>query len=346
MKSSGITLEKIDFYEYASGSQLCQHIENLRNAPDAPKILMVILQRRDRTYEEIKQVSVSIDIPIQCMLSSQFNNDRKIDSVLTNIAHQIAAKTGTQLWTIPHLEGIPRITMVIGMDVYHDTVNKKESVLAFSASLNPEFTKYYSTIRKQSKVGEEIAAASEGCFNEALVSFFDETKKRFLPNLIMVFRDGVGDSQIDIVKDIEVSGLKRVISKFQGYNPEIVYIVLMKRIDQRFFLNSRDRMENPRAGTYVTDPQICDDSTFYLITSAVNQGTATPVKYKIIENTSTINKDLIARFSFGLCHLYYNWKGAIKLPCPTQLSHKLAYMVGESVHKDAPGNLKKTLWFL
>jgi aubergine len=346
MKGSGIPLEKIDYFEYTSASQLCQHMEGLRGVPDAPKILLIILLRRDKTYDDVKQVSVSIEIPIQCILSSQFNNDRKIESILTNVAHQIAAKTGSQLWTVPHCEGIPRITMVVGMDVYHDTVNKKESILAFSASLNPEFTKYYSTIRKQSKIGEEISNAAEGCFHEALVTFFEETKKRFLPSVIIVFRDGVGDSQINIVKDIEISGLRRVISKFQGYNPEIVYMVVMKRIDQRFFLNLQGSMGNPRAGTYVTDPQMCDESTYYLITSSVNQGTATPVKYKIIENTSSITKDALAKFSYALSHLYYNWKGSIKLPCPTQLSHKLAYMVGENVHKDALPNLRKSLWFL
>ena len=346
MRSSGIKLKKIDYFEYSSGSQLCQHLERVRNSAEIPEILLIILKRRDKTYDEIKQIGINIDLPIQCVLSSQFGNDRKIESVLTNIAHQIAAKTGSQLWAIPSCEGIPKITMVVGMDVYHDTVNKKESILAFSASLSPEFTKYFSTIRKQAKVGEEISGAVEGCFNEALVTFFEETKRKYLPELIVVFRDGVGDSQMEIVKEIELAGLKRVISKFQGYSPQVIYTVVMKRIDQRFFLSSQGGMGNPRPGTYVTDPQVCDESTFYLITSAVNQGTATPVKYKIIENTSTVPKDVLAKFAFGLCHLYYNWKGAIKLPCPTQLSHKLAYMVGESVHKDALSRLKNSLWFL
>lgn len=346
MKANGIPLGKIDYFEYSNSNQLCHHLEGLKNDPEAPTILVIILQRRDKTYDEVKQVSSSIEFPIQCMLASHFMNPKKLESILTNVAHQIAAKTGSQLWTIPHLEGIPRITMVVGMDVYHDTVNKKESILAFCASLNPEFTKYYSTIRKQGKIGEEISNSAEGCFNDALVAFYEETKKRFLPSLIVVFRDGVGDSQHDIVKDIEISGLRRVISMFQGYNPEIIYTVVIKRIDQRFFSLAQGAAKNPRAGTCITDPSVCDENTFYLISSAVTQGTATPVKYKIIENSSSVSKDVLARFAFGLCHLYYNWKGSIKLPCPTQLSHKLAYIVGESVHKDAAGGLKKTLWFL
>ena len=346
MRANNIPLEQIDYFEYSSGQQLCQHLEGLRNSPAAPTILVVILQRRDKVYDEVKQVATSCEFVVQCVLSSQFGNDRKIESVLTNVAHQIAAKTGSQLWTIPHLEGIPRITMVVGMDVYHDTVNKRESILAFCASINPEFTKYYSTIRKQGKIGEEISTSAEGCFHEALVAFFEETKRRFLPSLIVVFRDGVGDTQHDLVKDIEIAGLRRVISMFQGYNPEIIYTVVIKRIDQRFFSVFKGTTNNPRAGTYICDPRVCDDNTFYLITTSVTQGTATPVKYKIIENTSSIDKNTLARFSYGLCHLYYNWKGSVKLPCPTQLSHKLAYIVGESIHSDAATGLKTKLWFL
>ena len=345
-KACGVILENVDYDEYSTSRHLMDLLQSARSSSICPDIIVIILQRRDKTYEDLKQLSVTLDLPIQCILSSQFRNERKVESVLTNLAHQIAAKTGSQLWSIPHCEGIPKITMVVGMDVFHDTVNKKESVLGFSASLNPEFTRYYSTIRKQSKIGEEISASVDGCFKEALVAFFEETKRRFLPNLIVVFRDGVSESQEEYVRDIELAGLKKIISGFERYNPEIVYMVVCKRIDQRFFLANNGNFGNPRAGTCVTDPVVCDENTFYLITSNVTQGTATPVKYKLIENSSNISKEVLAKFSFGLSHLYYNWKGAIKLPAPTQLSHKLALMVGESVHKDSSFNLKKTLWYL
>jgi aubergine-like protein len=232
------------------------------------------------------------------------------------------------------------------MDVHHDTVNQRESVLGFSASLNPDFTKYYSTIRKQAKVGEEISAAVEDCFKEAIVNFYEETKKRFLPSLIIVFRDGVSDSQEDLVRSIEVAGLKKIIAGFQGYDPEIIYMVVRKGIDQRFFQSNKGQYWNPKAGTVILDPMICDDSTFYLITSTVTQGNAAPVKYRIIENTSNVSKAVLAKFSYGLSHLYYNWKGAIKIPAPIQLSHKIAYIVGENVHRDASMNLRKSLWYL
>ena len=344
--NSGIKVELIDFDQYSSDSDLLSQLSNIRSSSVIPTIILVLLQRRDSVYNEVKQLALNADLPVQCLLSTQFRYDRKIDSVLTNLAHQIAAKTGSQLWSVPYCEGIPKITMIVGMDVHHDTVNKRQSVLGYSASLNPEFTKYYSTIRKQDKVGEEISAAVEGCFREAIVNFFEETKKRFLPSLIIVYRDGVGETQEDLVRSIEVEGLKKIISEFKDYNPEIIYLVVRKGINQRFFMGRGGDYFNPKAGTLVLDESICDENEFYLITSTVTQGNAAPVKYRIIENSSSVPKAVLAKFSYGLCHLYFNWKGPIKTPVPIQLSHKIAYLVGESVHRDAGMGLRKSLWYL
>jgi hypothetical protein len=60
---------------------------------------------------------------------------------------QIAAKTGSAIWTITPQDGLPRSIMVIGMDVYHETKLKNKSVLGFTASIHPEFCKYYNEVK-------------------------------------------------------------------------------------------------------------------------------------------------------------------------------------------------------
>ena len=346
LRSFGILVEEIDFQVFDSPPELFEHINMLPYNLPLPKIIIIILPRRDKLYNEVKKLALQVEIPLQCIVSSQFRYQRKIESILGNLSLQIAAKTGSQLWTIPRTAGMPQITMIVGMDVYHDTVNKKQSVLGFAASLNPDFTKYYSTIRKQAKVGEEISESAEDCFREALLAFYQETRQRFLPSLIVVFRDGVGDAQENIVKNIEIKGLMRVLKKFHNYEPEIIYMVICKRIDTKFLIEENGSYFNPKAGTCIYDEEICEHETFYLITTNVVQGTVTPVKYKIVHNSSSISKKVISQFAFGLCHLYYNWKGAIKLPVCTQLAHKLAYVVGENVHRDASEKLKRTYWYL
>ena len=40
----------------------------------------------------------------------------------------------------------------------------------------------------------------------------------------------------------------------------------------------------------------------------------------------------VQRLTFALTHLYYNWPGTVKVPAPVQYAHKLAQLIGDSVH--------------
>ena len=64
-------------------------------------------------------------------------------------------KLGGGLWTVP----VPTIkggVMVVGFDVYHDTLTRGKSVGGFVASLDRNFTKYYSKTTMQTS-SHEIA---------------------------------------------------------------------------------------------------------------------------------------------------------------------------------------------
>ena len=47
-----------------------------------------------------------------------------------------------------------------------------------------------------------------------------------------------------------------------------------------------------------------------------------------------------------LAHLYYNWPGTVRVPAPCQYAHKLAFLIGQSVHKDPKIGLADKLYFL
>jgi len=54
-----------------------------------------------------------------------------------------------------------------------------------------------------------------------------------------VFRDGVGDGQLKMVKEFEVPQLAECFSNFgTDYAPKLVVIVVQKRINQRIFLKT------------------------------------------------------------------------------------------------------------
>lgn len=46
------------------------------------------------------------------------------------------------------VNGLSKATMVIGMDIYHDNINKNDSYMGFTASIHPKFTSYYNTVKK------------------------------------------------------------------------------------------------------------------------------------------------------------------------------------------------------
>ncbi|KAI8512039.1 Piwi-like protein 1 [Branchiostoma belcheri] len=55
---------------------------------------------------------------------------------------------------------------------------------------------------------------------------------------------------------------------------------------------------------------------------------------------------LASKSYYKLCHLYYNWPGTIRVPAPCQYAHKLAFLVGQSIHTTPFENLAQTLFFL
>lgn len=124
-------------------------------------------------------------------------------------------------------------------------------------------------------------------------------------------------------------------------------IVVQKRITQRMFAMKGAGLDNPPPGT-VLDHSITRREwfDFFLVSQHVRQGTVTPTHYVVVYDDSGMKADHIQRLSFKLTHLYYNWPGTIRVPAPCQYAHKLAYLVGESLHKDPALELSDRLFFL
>ena len=85
----------------------------------------------------------------------------------------------------------------------------------------------------------------KGCMTEALRQFFD--RNQFLPDKIIVYRDGVGDGQyvivfvelifrLDAVVEHEIPQLVEAFdTNFPNYKPKLGFIIVKKRINTRLF---------------------------------------------------------------------------------------------------------------
>ena len=86
---------------------------------------------------------------------------------------------------------------------------------------------------------------------------------------------------------------------------------------------------NPPSGTLI-DCKIVENQDsnveydFYLVPQFTTQGCVLPTHFYVAYNDSPISKDAVEKLTFDLCHYYFNWAGAIKVPAPCMYAHKIA----------------------
>ena len=301
---------------------------------------------KDEIYTDFKRYCfISKPIPSQFVLNSSLQPN-KIRSVCSKIVLQINAKLGSSLWapSLKNLEIANKDMMVIGADVFHNYGKNKQSVIGLCASFDQDFTKYYSRVKFQAK-GKEIMENISALIADCLTYFFKINK--FLPKSIVFYRDGVGESQYETVRTIEIPSILAGFKKMgENYKPKFCEILVNKRIDDKFFAEG-ERYENPPSGTWVFDKVVSKKFyDFFLCAQNVTQGTTTPTHYTVVYDEIGLPEDILASFTYYQCFNYYNWNGAVRVPACAQYAHKVAYMAGETLGKDYDESLRNRPVFL
>jgi len=331
-------------------------------------VVCVLPTPNKERYDAIKKTcSVDLPIPSQCVTAKSLSKKQALMSVCTKIMQQINCKLGGQLWRLE----IPLTkTMIVGVDVCHDTSRSsggRQSVAGFCATMNPTYTKYYSRVTFQG-AGQEIVDGLKVCMIESLRKFY--SLNQFLPERIIIYRDGVGDGMLQAVVDHEIPQINETFATFQNYKPSLAIIIVKKRVHTRIFHRSghgghgghggrgghgghgghggpNGHLNNPYPGTVVDSGCVHQGwYDFFLVSQSVRQGTVTPTSYHVVYDTSRLNPDHIQRLTYKLCHLYYNWPGTIRVPAPCHYAHKIAFLVGQSIHKEPSDTLRDKLYFL
>jgi len=158
------------------------------------------------------------------------------------------------------------------------------------------------------------------------------------PTNILYYRDGVGDSQLKDVKDIElkeinlafgdaVTELKRKqrIPAHSNASVNITAIVVTKRHNTRFYPQDKgDKYENCHPGTHVDDvvtsPFYQD---FYLQSHAALQGTARPAHYFIVQNDMNRSVDDLRQITHELCYSYVRATVGVSYAAPAYYADRL-----------------------
>ncbi|XP_055323202.1 piwi-like protein Siwi [Sitodiplosis mosellana] len=320
-------------------------LEQICNQNKKMIVIMVSNNQADR-YSIIKKVcSVRHAVPSQVVTRRVMDSRdmRKMRSVATKVAIQINSKIGGMPWAVDvKLSNC----MFIGYDVCHDTRDRSRSFGAVVATMDMRrSTKFFSAVSAHQN-GEELSNNLSLNVVAALRQY--RAIHKTLPDRILFYRDGVGEGQTNYVYQHELQNLLNNLKQFYGEQPvKLAFVIVSKRINTKFFATSGQGTNNVPAGTVVDDivtlPERYD---FFLVSQAVNQGTATPTNYNVIYDTFGLPPDKLQMMTFKMCHLYYNWSGTTRVPAVCQYAHKLAFLVGNFLHQAPANELSQYLYFL
>jgi len=311
--------------------------------PSIQLVCAIMPTPRDDRYAAVKKLCcVEKPVASQVINFKTISNEKKVSSVVQKVALQINCKLGGELWgcDIPmkHL-------MVVGVDVFHDHSRSTPSIAGIVSSTNPAMSKWYSSTCFQA-AGQELVDTVKPAFVRAIKEYY--RAQHAWPEKILVFRDGVGDTQLSTVARYEAEQFRstfRLVS--EDYSPSFGFIVVQKRINTRIFARGSKAPENPPPGT-VLDHTVTkrDWYDFFLVSQHVGQGTVSPTHYIVVHDNTGLKPDIIQKISYKLTHMYYNWPGTVRVPAPCQYAHKLAYQVGEHIHKEPSEQLSSRLFYL
>ncbi|XP_041644109.1 piwi-like protein 1 [Cheilinus undulatus] len=339
----GIRMQRATMIEYEDHQESLLRALQHNVGPQTQMVVVVLPSNRKDKYDSVKKyLCVDCPVPSQCVVGRTISKPQALMTVATKIALQMACKMGGELWSVE----IPlKQLMIVGIDCYHDISAGKRSIGALVASLNNSMSRWYSKCVLQHK-GQEIMDGLKMALSGALKDYMKFNN--CLPSRIIVYRDGVGDGQLHSVVNYEVSQiLESIKSMGHDYMPKLSVVVVKKRIATRFFVQNNGKSDNPPPGTVVdsevTRPEWYD---FYIVSQAVRSGSVSPTHYNVVYDTSGLKPDHMQRLTYKMCHMYFNWQGTIRVPAPCQYAHKLAFLVGQSIHREPNVKLEDLLFYL
>ncbi|XP_053507651.1 piwi-like protein 1 isoform X2 [Ictalurus furcatus] len=339
----GIRLQRPGMIEYDDRQEALLRALQQNVGQQVQMVVVILSTNRKDKYDCVKKyLCVDCPTPSQCVVARTLSRPQTLMTIATKIALQINCKMGGELWSVE----IPlKHLMIVGIDCYHDTAAGKRSIGALVASLNQSMSRWFSKCVLQSR-GQEIIDGLKVALQAALKAYFRFNK--CLPSRIIVYRDGVGDGMLLSVVDYEVPQIMQSIKAMGAdYTPKLTVLVVKKRISSRFFALLDARLSNPPPGTVidaeVTRPEWYD---FFIVSHTVRFGSVAPTHYNVVYDSSGLKPDHMQRLTYKLCHMYYNWQGIVPVPAPCQYAHKLAFLIGQSIHREPNINLDELLYYL
>lgn len=221
--------------------------------------------------------------------------------------------------------------MIVGYDVTHPTnmpfqaVGGPPSLVGLVASVNKELAQWpavsWEQPARQEMLSDQLLDAST-----SRLELWQKHNDGCLPATILIYRDGVSESQFTQVLDRELPTIRRACkSKYRKTQPKLTVVVSVKRHQTRFYPTSKEDMSasgNVLNGTVVdrgvTQARYWD---FFLTAHHALKGTARPAHYTVLldeifrERYNVKAADELERLTHELCYLFGRATKAVSI-CP------------------------------
>lgn len=308
-------------------------------------IIMIILPTSEKwLYDRIKNYADrGVGLHTVCVLGAQLGkNDPQY---MANVAHKFNLKRRgvNQKLDNAKLGFISKgTTMIVGIDVTHPSpgsAGTAPSVAGMVASVDAQLGQWPADLRIQSKARQESVSKLDVMLKTRLDLWLKKNKR--LPRNILVYRDGVSDTQYEMVLQEELPLLRKACSDLYGKNdgpPNITIVVVGKRHNARFFATKMDanitdqKNGNPKNGTivdrHVTEARNWD---FILQSHAAIQGTARPAHYYVVldeifpkqqlPHGFSTHADLLEELTHNLCYVFGRATKAVSICTPVYYAH-------------------------
>lgn len=309
----GITLSNPICFELGQSRNWADQIKEKRDSFKGLSIVLVMLSNNNaQTYKVVKTIFYQrLGIPCQCIIP--FKHNKGLSSV-SNVLNQMVVKCNGRLYDIKLGEmssSLAKRSTIIGVEVVKYGRGKKYSLVGTVNKLHNKITT------------EEIIRDANDKENFPINTFVDKLITGAKEMTIVIYRNGSNSSQTKNIIDEDILPLRMHLDNLKrtGTNVTCAFIITNKLIDVKFFMMDGSNLNNPKSGLCVDDHIISPGSyEFYIQPQFVNQGTATPTKFQVLMDDTSMTLEEIEQITYYMCYYYWNWAGAIRVPAVLKFS--------------------------
>lgn len=222
--------------------------------------------------------------------------------------------------------------MLVGMDVSHPPAGSEvPSMAAVVASYDEHAIRYHCHISSQPSRQEMVGHLTDKMVS--LLTSYRALNNNRMPEVILLYRDGVSEGQFNMVVEEEVPLIKAAVEHYVPADEvKIAAVICTKRHNTRIVYLDRTTKQylNPCPG-------ICVDASggahsivsgkyleFFCNSHLAVQGTAKPCKYTLVYDEVNFKLAELAMFTYWNTHLYARCNKSVSYATPAYYAHLAA----------------------